>query len=214
MERLIEYLDRMQRKERQALFLEVVGHRALRPSPAFLARVSEELGITFPDASEVHGYLDFHLDWVYVALVLAGEEEPDEGPKFRVRDGGIDATPEDVDLLLAFDEADRTHLILIEAKLDTGFTTSQIRSKAKRLRQIFGDDGCAIPGVEPHFLLSSPTRSRRLDDRLDDHDVPTWMRRGGTFAWISLPPPENAIRVTRCDENGTRSRLGGWWRRR
>lgn len=126
----------------------------------------------------------------------------------------MNANQEDIDLLLAFEQDSTTHLFLVEAKADTGWTVRQIASKARRLRRIFGEDGLAFEGVEPHFVLVSHNPLSHLDAKLTArHDSPpAWMRPNGKLAWVQLDMPPERLVITRCDEDGRASKTGERWR--
>ena len=83
--------------------------------------------------------MDYHLDWIQMALYLARTPDPPRPiPKEAVLGDGqknINENQMDVDLLVAFDEGATTHLVLVEAKMETGWTNQQLCSKATRLRQ-------------------------------------------------------------------------------
>ena len=115
---------------------------------------------------------------------------------------------EDVDLLVAFDEGNITHLLLIEAKGETGWTNKQTLSKANRLERIFGTDGTNYPQVKPHFGLMSPRPPKQLKSRL----WPAWMTRNGEHIWFELKVPSDRRRVMRCDSIGRPSAGGDSFR--
>jgi hypothetical protein len=163
--------------------------------------------------------MDYHLDWLYVALGLSTEEGlgPFVSPAFPGQDPAdaprnVNTNQEDVDLLLAFRADLGVEVILIEAIGVTGWGVRQVASTARRLRRIFGDDGAAFDNVKPHFVLVSPKRSEALADKIAAHpDVPGWMRPNGKLAWAPLHRPADRIVVRRCDECGTPAQSGGWW---
>ena len=115
---------------------------------------------------------------------------------------------EDVDLLVAFEEGEITHLLLIEAKTATGWTNKQTLSKAERLKQIFGTDGAKYPQVKPYFGLMSPRRPKGLKP----HCWPVWMTRNEKEIWFELKMPPGRRRVTRCDSEGRPSAAGEFFR--
>ena len=87
---------------------------------------------------------------------------------------------EDIDLLVAFEADDTTHLMLIEAKAETGWTNKQTFLKAERLQRIFGKDGARYPQVKPYFRLTSPRPPKQLESDL----WPAWMTRVGQPIWF------------------------------
>lgn len=59
---------------------------------------------------------------------------------------------ENIDLLVAFEDLEITHLRMIEAKAATGWTNKQTLSKADRLREMFVGDGGKYPNVSRVFV--------------------------------------------------------------
>ena len=77
-------------------------------------------------------------------------------------------------------------MIFLEAKGVTGWSNNQMKSKAKRLLQIFGDEyGSSWKHhVIPHFAIISPFESKKLDC----DSWPDWMKRqDGKPTIIRLP---------------------------
>ena len=60
---------------------------------------------------------------------------------------------------MAFDGESTTHLVLVEAKVETGWTNKQLKSKAERLAQIFGEGRPGAHLTTPHYVLASPQTS-------------------------------------------------------
>ena len=92
--------------------------------------------------------------------------------------------------------------------METGWNNRQLRSKAKRLHRIFGEDGTRYGFAKPHFVVASPKESKRLDTE----KWPSWMASSGVPNWIELPRPQNLIKVTRCNPEGETSESGGYLR--
>jgi hypothetical protein len=163
--------------------------------------------------------MDYHLYWLYVALVLSTKEGvgPFESPGFPGADPvdpplNVNANQEDIDLLLVFRTEAGIELVLVEAKAATGWTVKQVASKARRLRRIFGNDGSAFDQVSPHFVLVSPKRSKALDQKIAAYrGVPIWMRPNGKLPWAPVHMPTDRIVISRCDEGGTPAQSGVWW---
>ena len=207
MSELIEHLRSFNRKERFILLREALGSDAL--GDAFRRRLGDSIGKEVPAGAFVA--MDYHLDWLQMALYLA--RTPDPPPRIRKQDvlgkgpGDFNANQMDVDLLVAFDEGATTHLVLIEAKMETGWTNRQMCKKAKRLRQIFGDPPDRSL-ADPCFVLLSPRRPQRLET----NDWPGWMTRGGKPVWMTLPRPSGLRKVTRCAPDGHPSADGEFLR--
>ena len=207
MSELIEHLRSFNRKERFILLREALGRDTL--SDAFRRRLGDCIGVTVPASAFVA--MDYHLDWLQMALYLA--RTPDPPPRIRKQDvlgkgqRDFNANQMDIDLLVAFDEGATTHLVLIEAKMETGWTNRQMYEKAKRLRQILGDPPDRRL-ADPCFVLLSPRRPQQLKV-----DVwPGWMTRGGEPVWMKLPRPSGLRKVTRCAPDGRPSADGEFLR--
>jgi len=209
---LIDLLDRFNRKERFFLIAEALGRPTFEPDPAFLKKVGDEIGVSFPSPNHVYCFVDFHLDWLYAALVLSSVNLTDLHP--NPVPCNVTGNQEDVDLLLAFEDGPITQVVMVEAKAASPWTVSQLLSKAQRLRRIFGEGGDSFPMVKPHFLLTSPKRSATLDAKLADlpRAIPQWMKPQGTLTWVPLEMSGNRIVITRCDAGGQPSKAGAFWR--
>jgi hypothetical protein len=149
--------------------------------------------------------MDFHLDWLYVALQL--NAKGGAAGVYPNDDGIIKAQQEDIDLLVAYEGEDGCHLILVEAKATTGWTNGQMTSKAARMADIFGGDGRKWAGVTPHFVLTSP----KPPQRLTTSEWPRWMVPNEGLLWIPLDVPKDLIRVSRCELDGTPRAKGRYW---
>ena len=200
---LIEYLESLNRKERFFLVGDALGNPRFRLAQRFRTKLGRTFGLDVPD--DAFAAMDYHLDWIHVAILLA------DNATDAVQSNDplvVTGTQEDVDLLVAFREGSVTHLLLLEAKAETGWTNKQMTSKARRLCQIFGTNGSKHPTVRPHFSLMSP----RPPERLNISKWPTWMTRDGNPIWMDLSVPPGRRRITRCDSNSKRSSTGGFFR--
>jgi hypothetical protein len=72
--------------------------------------------------------MDFHLDWLTGCLWLAKGAQPTYS---MLETGKVNEKNDDIDLLIAFDDAEVTRLLMIEAKSVTGWHNAQLRAKAK-----------------------------------------------------------------------------------
>lgn len=160
MSRLIEHLRSFNRKERFILLEKALGSHTFRLSDKFRDELKECLGLDFPIPSGAYVAMDYHLDWLHVAVHLRKRELPPPNCKLELFDSSkrkiIKGTQEDVDLLVAFERADLHHILLVEAKGDTPWREDQLTSKSKRLRVIFDD----APDISPHFVMVSPQAPR------------------------------------------------------
>lgn len=205
----IEYLRLLNRKERFHLLREALGETTFRLSECFRTRLQSCLndsprgGVSIPPDAFVA--MDYHLDWIVMALRLAadGTEQSrrDRFPLEGIVNGGmVSGTQQDVDLLVAFPDGATTHLVMTEAKGDTGWRNDQLDKKAERLKWIFSGDRPWSDSIAPHFLLMSQTRPTSLTKK----GWPLWMKPNGEPLWLPLPLPEDLVRVTRCDPDRDR----------
>ena len=202
---LMEHLEAFNRKERFFLIGDALGNRAFQLSSDFRARLSAAFGIQPPSNALVA--MDYHLDWVHASLFLSIPENDEEAVHQNTQTVAT-GNQEDVDLVVAFEKGDITHLLLVEAKAATGWTNKQTLSKAKRLERIFGTGGTKYPQVKPHFGLMSPRPPQQLESRL----WPVWMTRYGQPIWLELKMPTGRRRVTRCDSKGRPTAGGEFFR--
>ena len=190
MSALIEHLESFNRKERFHLLREALGEKTFKLDPKFRTRLGRKIGVKIPGDAFVA--IDYHLDWLQMGVYLAEHPSP-PSPIPNPKDQLFKANQEDVDLLVAFQAGEKTHLVLVEAKLETGWSNSQLSSKAKRLGRIFGMGQPGTGGAEPHFVLVSPGQPQYV--RTDGW--PKWMARDGKPVWMELPKPPGLVKVTR-----------------
>jgi hypothetical protein len=203
---VIDYLEKFNRKERYYLVKWATGGFDL--SDECRSSLGRATGLSIPDERFV--FMDYHLNWLFAAINLGSAQAAttapypnslmDEVSGLRM----IQGNQEDVDLLVAFEDASVTHLVMVEAKADSAWSNSQLNSKARRLEAIFRNAGQSIA---PHFLLASPERPRFIRCQ----DWPGWMRSGDEPAWVKMPRPDNLEVVFRCDDAGKRSNAGEYW---
>ena len=190
---LLSILEAFNRKERYFVVAAAIDRPALTLGSTFRGQLEKEFGLSIPETA--FAAIDYHLDWLLAALLLGHGEIEVGGPPRPDPAGLIAGNQEDIDLLVAFDGGDKTHLILLEAKADAGFTNKQMQSKADHLGRIFGLAGDRFPLVTLHFGLLSPRRPQRLISG----SWPSWMTRDGQVPWLQLPFPSDRSRVIRCN---------------
>lgn len=219
---LIEILESFNRKERFFLVAQALNDERENPkfelSDAFREKLGTRVGVAIPKAGvdipeeKFFVAMDYHFDWLYAGLakwqaVKAGKPNQSEfcnpWSEFPGKDGEkvkvVRGDPEDVDLLVAFREGEQHHLIMVEAKAYSGWTNSQLYSKSKRLREIFGSDGMGCKGVKPHFCLIGPKESTKLETS----SLPDWMKPDGKLLWLDLSLPNiSRIKVERYQKVG------------
>ena len=121
------------------------------------------------------------------------------------------ANQEDIDFVIVFRNTITYHVILLEAKGVTSWSNTQLQSKIQRLQHIF--TGANIPWhehVEPHFAIVSPAEP----EKVLYGDWPDWIIDPTTkrFRWFKLQLPPELDQPARCDEHGTPSRDGQYWK--
>ena len=201
-------LRRFNRKERFYVVQEAT-RGGFDLDDTFRRRLEEKLGITIP-AQAVFMAMDYHLDWIYASLFLCGHDDEVKGKVFERDRDLIQASHEDVDLLIASPDVlnpAMTNLIMIEAKGDTSWTNSQAESKAIRLRTIF-QPGTFERILKPHYLIWSPNPSINL--RFDC--FPQWALKDGEVQHLKLTMGEELRKVTCCNMEGANQLNGNYWK--
>ena len=197
-------LKSFNRKERFYVVQLALGGTASKLSLSFRQAVDKVLGTKIP---EDHFYaIDYHLDWLYAAIIMDGFEDDKHIEPNLARI--IKGNQEDIDLLIAYEEADVTHIIALEAKGVTGWSNEQLDSKAKRLIAIFGNECSNVSNVKPYLGLLSPKKPVHVSTT----KWANWMHNSGNIAWLELPLREGLKRVVRTDSAGRPSQGGVFWR--
>jgi hypothetical protein len=213
---LIDNLKSFNRKERFYLVGQMLGNPDFRMDDKQLDKISELINIKIP--REYFAAMDYHLDWIYASLSLTRNNANDKAYKRNFIDNEqkvdlqISGTQEDVDFLLAFvDEKQITHLVMIEAKGDSYFSNSQLDSKNKRFKAIFGNKN-TWPNVRPHFLICSPKEPQNVSI-----EEPAYFMcpQESQLIWFSLVMDTGKNKVTRCmdsEEKYKPSSEGDHWK--
>ena len=167
----VDYLRLLNRKERFHLLREALGEATFRLDELFRIRLQSCLTdsrrgpVSIPPDAFVA--MDYHLDWIGMALRLAADG-PERARRDRfpldgiANDGLVSGTQQDVDLLGAFPIGATTLLVMIEAKGDTDWRNDQLDKKAKRLDPAFSEERPWSGWTAPYFILTSPTRTMSL----------------------------------------------------
>jgi hypothetical protein len=192
---LAEILERFNRKERNLLVRDILGHAeaGLRLSSDFIERIRAETHVTL--AANAWWATDYHFDWLFAAVMMfLGRAVPDQP---YANPGIMTGTQEDADLIIA----DGNHLILVEAKAYGGFGNKQVARKRLRFDQLRALAGDVL---DLHLLLMSPTQPQRLA-------VPDGLQ---PLRWIPLRIDGRVTisRVERCNGNGKADAAGINWR--
>lgn len=207
MSQVIEKLRSLDRKERFAVLREALGFHRDWPDLdyGFRKRLQKCIRVRIPE--RVFLAMDYHMDWIQLALCLpeASEIEP-ETPFKNPGLENINKNQQDIDLVVAFETKDgaATHLVLIEAKAYLGWNNHQLNCKAKRLGEIFGSDGKRHETVQPHFVLMT----NRVSEEIHTHGWPEWTRDGGQPLWLEYCLPQRYEVRRWSKKNGRQSREG------
>ena len=202
---LVKLLSRFNRKERYFLIKQALGTFHL--SPKFRKDLACVIGLD-EIPSSAFAAMDYHLDWIAAALhkfEYGGDSNLFNNPKQHI----VTGNQRDVDLLVAFANPSQCHIVMIEAKADSSWDNDQMNKKAKRLKEIFGSQGCHYRGITPHFCLISPCPPQKLET----DKWPRWMKMDGNSPYcLKLDFPSNPLKPVRCDENRNNSAKGGYFR--
>lgn len=201
---LISLLKYFNRKERFFLVGQALGNKEFRISEDFRKIISDKIGLEIPP--DAFAAMDYHLDWIYASLYCA-----DKGTTEFIADNPnlkLNSNQEDVDFIIAFNKNGVSHIVLIEAKAESGWTNSQFLSKAERLKFVFGGDKFLWNDVKPYFFITSLRKPVNL--KIDA--LPTYLKRSMDDIWFKLDIPDNLIKITRCDEVGRASITGNKWK--
>lgn len=208
---LIDNLKSFNRKERFYLIGQMLGNPEFRMDDNQLDKISKLIGLTIP--RKYFAAMDYHLDWIYASLYLT-----QNNPTGRVErnfieeneiaiDYQISGTQEDVDFLLAFvDHENTTHIVMIEAKGDNYFSNSQLDSKNKRFKAIFGNKD-TWPNVKPHFLICSPKEPQNVSIE----EPAYFIFKSSKLLWLELNMGDGKNKVTRWGKDDKPCSDGIYW---
>jgi hypothetical protein len=193
-------------KERFALIQRVLGVKVV-PHAGFLDEILEACNIN-AKPENVFCAMDFHLDWLYAALIKNPLNEeplplvPDAAGQFPVT-----GSQQDADFVMCFTERDgvgrsETHLLLIEAKGVGAWDTGQMMMKLRQYRAMkpaFERN----PNVRPRLILMSPKDPFENATRQNSEFLSALkaFEDFGEIRWIELKM-EETFRVVRCNVEG------------
>ena len=201
-ERIIQNLREFNRKERFYVVGMALGNHDFRLDYAFREKLGKELELSVPE--DAFAAMDYHLDWIYASIFLA--KNPAKMIYEKTRE--ITATQEDSDFVIAYQEGEDCHIILIEAKGAFAFNNAQLNHKACRLSEIFGSNGEKWSGVVPHFAIISPYKPTLLNYA----GWPSWMHPDGKVKWLKLDMRGPLKKITRCNSEGKTDKNGQYWK--
>lgn len=138
--------------------------------------------------------MDYTLDWLYAAMqrydgILVNEPQP------RPVGRRLTASPEDIDLLIAWED-ERPRLLLVEAKGYTGWSNKQLLSKVERIGTTFDEE--ARRDIDVHFVLVGPKHSVGFQTQA----WPPWILKEHRYHFLPIPSPGERFAVQRCNADG------------
>ncbi|EKP0279811.1 hypothetical protein JGK46_003717 [Aeromonas bestiarum] len=208
---LIKNLKSFNRKERFYLVGQMLGNPDFHMDNKQLDKIYDLINIKIP--REYFAAMDYHLDWIYASLYLTQNNPTGRVERIFIEENGIaidhqiSGTQEDVDFLIAFvDHENITHIVMIEAKGDSYFSNSQLDSKNKRFKAIFGNKD-TWPNVKPHFLICSPKEPQKINIE----EPAYFIFKNSTLPWFELDIGDEKNKVTRWGEDNKPCSDGKYW---
>jgi len=215
MDQLAIVLESFNRKERNLLIRDILGHLPL--SSDFCERLAKLAGISKESLESAWWATDFHFDWLAGALLtfMKGEKQGPQDNASMV----VMGSPEDLDVIVAAHDPDpkaetRHHLILIEAKAYGYFSTDQYQSKAKRLELLYEFyerlEKESKHRIRFHYFLLSRTEPTKLV--LEPLPWRSGIATVPKDIHLEIKLPGSSLRVVRrCDSEGKTNKNGGHW---
>jgi hypothetical protein len=157
--KIIEYLESFNRNDRFFLVGATLGKPTFELDSEFSGLLGEKFALNVPQDAFVA--MDYHLDWIYASAYL-NREGLDESARHRNEEGRVSGTQQDIDLIVVFETAETTQIIMLEAKAETAWSQKQADSKIDRLAKTIGPTSDAFSRVQPHFGLMSPRQPLKL----------------------------------------------------
>ncbi len=197
---LINFLERLNRKERYFVMAHATGVRDLRMGADFRRELTAAIGVDVPESASL--FIDYHFDWLVSSLRLAYDQPA--RLFFKNRGKEVLGNQDDLDLLVAFEDRTVTHLVMIEAKAGSSWNRKHLASKIERLEKIFVEDEVWSKHVVPHFLLLSPAMPSEAILSL----LPEWAQAESSRPWIPLNYPNERLVVERTMADERPSKTG------
>ncbi len=199
---LLDLLQAFYRNERYYLLAGVLGMPQFTLGDSFRKKLASLFAAEIPrDAFVAAAY---HLDWLYAALTVLSDPGAQMYP-YQQR--FLTASPEEIDLLVAYPEADKYHLVFLEARAAVPFSHEQLRSRLVHLAAALQLNSRKSPLIVPHFALVSP----RQPPRLDYADWPSWACPDGKVKWLELAFGQHLLQAVRCNSLGFEDARGSYW---
>ena len=206
-------LEMFNRKERNLLIRDILGGADRIPplSLGFYKRLAKALGIPEESLKSAWWATDFHFDWLAGGLLtfVKGNTLSRQVNEPKL----VHGNQQDLDVIIAARDPAPTaeaphHLILMEAKAYSYFTTEQHRSKVARFDQLYdfyeGLEKDSKHKICFHYVLCS-TKELPVGAAKPEHIDLVHLK-------IELPKLSDRLKVTRCDDTDKSNKEGAWWR--
>lgn len=171
--------------------------------PDFRLELSRVFGVDVPE--DAFGGVHYHIDWLQAGLKMTFEPSADH--VYEYPGELLEGSQETIDLLVAWDEPEAAHVIILETRGPTQANIRQFRNRMKRLAAVFGPHGDRWPGVQPRIGIAAVKEPPRTVAR----DLPPWALRDGLPVWIPVGTRGQLYAITRCDDVGTPTTSGTYW---
>lgn len=226
-EQIINNLHNFNRKERDHLMKFALSNCPSHPqiSDKLWSQVASDLPkAERPNQKSIFVGMDYHLNWLYAALSVSNAYDPNgmhdmanSWPDSSDNDGYPKERPlrdnkEDVDLLIAIPlNSKKLRLVIVEAKLGSGWSSTQFKSKIERLEAIRKASSETLPpelDIEWRLMLASPNASPPSNnafspEKLNDQEGWYTETRKGRVRprYFQFGPPQ-VFQVKRDSESG------------
>lgn len=194
-----------------------LGTAATAASSDFIVAVCAKLGWE-PRSPDFFG-LDIELDAICAAFTASAEPE---SKVYEDRRGRLEMDGFKIDAVLAYrrktasgsvetppEAPTSIDLVLLQARNKGKWTARRSKRISERLRRIFGADGNALSGANPHFVAlgGEPPESTAMAA------WPLWMAgESGVAHWLPLERSQREVSLIRCDRNLQPSPGGAYWK--
>lgn len=202
MSNIVDILKSYDRKERAWLVRNALGGPPL--DSAYLERVKAKLVLESEFGEDIWWSVDYHIDWLFAAAHVYrndGFPHPPVSTPVGNENSLLKHTIQDFDLIIA----DKSRIVLVEAKAFGSWRNDQIQSKVARLKQWNPSgiiNGLAGKEVTLHLLLTSIDVAPSKDLCAD---WPKWaLGKDGAPNYLPLTTTHNkeVYLTVRCDVNG------------
>lgn len=209
---LIECLDSFNRKERYWLVRNCCGEGDALELPLggnFIQKLKEFPGLSDLDFSNAWWAMDYHIDWLVAAITLYRDHSLQKlrsGDIPYVKKDNVKGSQEDFDFIVCVGN----DIILIEAKMATGWTSQQLDSKISRINGLRPSTNVDI---NFHFFMMSPNLTAGSEAIREKCTI-----ENAEAEFIALLTPTNIprvsekrfLKVVRCDVDGGDSGRDHW----